>query len=320
MKNNSINILIASDINYAPYYGVMLTSLFENNNLSSFVIYLITDETWTDKETRRFEKLCMKHNSSFIVLRTDVFSLIDVPLNPNHHVNKATYYNILASKILPNDIDKVIYMDGDMLVQGDISSLWDIDMTNYAMAAVWDSIAFDESVAVRLGYSPEHRYVNNGTSIYNLAYWREHNVDKFLLTFINEHYESLTFMDQDVENAVLAGYIKYLPVTYNFQVLFLTKYFSQAFTPEFMNEVLLNKEHPVIIHYNGGVKPWSWRYYALPYRKEWLRAYWKSPWFFAYKITPIGKYIKHLIKRVVRRKQLIQAQRNQYIPEAYDLC
>jgi len=42
-----INILIASDVNYAPYYGVMLTSIFENNKSLSFVIYLLTDETWT---------------------------------------------------------------------------------------------------------------------------------------------------------------------------------------------------------------------------------------------------------------------------------
>lgn len=314
-----INILIASDINYAPYYGVMLTSLFENNRQSSFDVYLITDETWTEKETKKFNRLCEKNNSRFIVLKTDVLSLIEVPLNPNHHVNKATYYNILASRILPDSVDKVIYLDGDMLVRGDISPIWHMDMKGYAMAAVWDSIAFDENVAIRLGYSLEHKYVNNGTSIYNLKYWREHNIDKKALSFMDENFESLTFMDQDVANAVFAGHVKYLPITYNFQVMFLTKYFSKRFSTEFMENVLNTSQNPIIVHYNGGVKPWSWRYYGLPYRKEWLRAYWHSPWFFAYQITPIKKYIKHLIKRVIKRKSLVNTQRNQYISESYNL-
>lgn len=319
MKNSTINILIASDINYAPYYGVMLASLFEHNKESQFDVYLITDNTWTEKETRRFEKLCGKYHSHFTALITDVFSLIDVPLNPDHHCNQATYYNILASRILPPEIDKVIYMDGDMIVQGDISELWNIDMKDYAMAAVWDSMTFDTITAERLGYDKNYAYFNNGTSVYNLSYWREHKIDKKALEYMETHLDSLIYMDQDVENAVLAGHIKYLPITFNFQAMFLCEYFWKLFDNNFKKQVLKTAKHPVIIHYNGGTKPWSWRYWKLPYRREWLREYWKSPCWFAYQIKPIGKYIKHLIKRVLKRKTLIKKQRSQYIKEAFEI-
>ena len=319
MISERINILIASDINYAPYYGVMLTSLFEHNRESRFAVYLITDETWTAKETKKFEKLCGKYNSHFKALITDIFSIIDVPLNPNHHCNKATYYNILASKILPPEIDKIIYMDGDMIVQGKICKLWNIDMKDYAMAAVWDSMTFDDSTAERLGYDKRYAYVNNGTSVYNLAYWREHRIDKKAIEYMNAHPDTLTFMDQDVENAVLAGHITYLPITYNFQTMFLCEYFWKHFDDNFKNQVLETAKHPMIIHYNGGTKPWNWRYWKMPYRMEWLREYWKSPWWFAYQMKPIGKYLKHLVKRIVHRKKLIAAQQSQYISEAQQL-
>ena len=71
MKNDILNILCATDDNYAPYYGVMLTSLFMNNKDSQFDVYLLTDTTWTEKETKRFKKLCGQYNSRFIVKIVD---------------------------------------------------------------------------------------------------------------------------------------------------------------------------------------------------------------------------------------------------------
>ena len=107
MNNNRINILIASDINYAPYYGVMLTSLFMNNSDSTFDIYLITDETWPDSETKKFEKLCAKYHSTFHVYAIDATKMDDFP--KTGHINKATYYNLNAANILPKDVHRVIY-------------------------------------------------------------------------------------------------------------------------------------------------------------------------------------------------------------------
>ena len=72
-----INILIGSDINYAPYYGVMLTSLFMNNKESKFDVYLLTDETWTDAETKKFSNLANSFNSTFKVIVVD-FDISDI--------------------------------------------------------------------------------------------------------------------------------------------------------------------------------------------------------------------------------------------------
>ena len=115
MNKERINILIASDINYAPYYGVMLTSLFENNRNSSFDVFLLTDNTWSKTETIKFETLCKKNNSNFYVrIINDVEITDSFPLSA--HLNRATYYNLNAANLLPSTIHRVIYMDGDMIV------------------------------------------------------------------------------------------------------------------------------------------------------------------------------------------------------------
>lgn len=314
-----INILIACDNNYAPYYGVLLVSLFRHHSGESFDVYLITDNSICKQTISKFSALCERNNSRFFVKVADVNILKDYPNNLNHHVNLAGYYHILAPAILPKDIDKIIYMDGDMLVRGNIEDLWEMDMEGYAMAAALDSIAFDKSVYERLGYCEIYPYVNNGVSVINLKYWRENQVIEKAMAYIAGHHDTLDLMDQDTENAVLYDKIKVMPITYNYQVMFLAKYFWKDFDDAFRQKVLDTAKHPIIIHYNGGIKPWSWRYWKLPYRMEWLREYWKSPWWFAYQIKPIGKYIKHLIKRIVRRKNTIAAQQSQYIPEANNL-
>ena len=314
-----INILIACDKNYAPYYGVLLSSLFRHNPKQAFRIYLVTDGTWSKSQEQKFRQLCKRHCSEFHVIIVDADIVKNCPVVPNYHVNVSAYYHILSPLILPQEIDKIIYMDGDMIVCDDICDLWSLDMEGYAMAAALDSVAFWDETYERLGYKAKYGYINNGVSIINLKYWREHHIYEKAVAFMNAHSDSLRLMDQDTENGVLREKMKILPITYNFQIMFLAEYFWNRFDDDFKTNVLETAKHPIVIHYNGGTKPWSWRYWKLPYRREWLREYWHSPWWFAYQIQPIGKYIKHLIKRIVRRRKTIAAQQSQYIPESHGL-
>ncbi len=319
MEKERINILIGSDINYAPYYGVMLTSLFINNRESQFDIFLLTDNSWTEKETKKFEKLCASYHSRFFVRVVEEEELRICPLNPNNHISRSTYYRLRAAVLLPDSVDKILYLDGDMIVCGDIRELWNYDISGKAIAGVVDSLQFDDETYNRLGFEKKYGYINAGVELINLYYWRKNQVSQLVINYIKNHQESLPMMDQDAINAVLAPVKSCLPICYNFQTMYLTKFFSKNFTSEFMNEVLITSKIPVVIHYNGGTKPWHWRYYGLPYRREWLFAYRHSSWCCAYKFTPLSGFVKYLVKRILLKDALIRARREQYIPESYDL-
>ena len=135
MEKERINILIGSDINYAPYYGVMLTSLFINNRESQFDIFLLTDNSWTEKETKKFEKLCASYHSRFFVRVVEEEELRICPLNPNNHISRSTYYRLRAAVLLPDSVDKILYLDGDTIVRGSLKELYDINMDNHSIAA-----------------------------------------------------------------------------------------------------------------------------------------------------------------------------------------
>lgn len=111
--------------------------------------------------------------------------------------------------ILPN-IDKILYLDLDLYINQDISALWNIDISNYAISGVID-------LNIRnfpLTYIDNlNCYINSGVLLMNLKYFREHNlVEK--LDYLLNHWQ-LRFPDQDALNIVCQGHIKYLSHKWN---------------------------------------------------------------------------------------------------------
>lgn len=317
--DNVVNILIGSDNNYAPYYGVLLQSLFYHHPNQSFRIFLMTDARWSDRMTKIYDKMVRKHHSTLVVHIVNEDMLKNCPLNPNHHVNISTYYHLLAPMILPQDVDRILYLDGDMVINGDISALWTMDMTGYGLAACVDSIAYDQDTYRRLDYPASCSYFNNGTSMINLKYWRENNIAEKAFEILATTSLELTLMDQDLENVVLAGKIKLLPIEYNYQVMFLCGYFWKCFPDDFRADVLQKSTMPLVIHYNGEVKPWHFKYWGFPYLRVWNSYYAISPFRGIRQKKPISKHIKFLVKRCLKPSMILRSRDSQFIPEAYSL-
>ena len=317
MTKERIDILIASDINYAPYYGVMLTSLFINNKESCFDIHLLTDSTWTPEMTKRFEGLARQYDSSFHSYVVDEKVLADFPTKS--HITLPTYYNLSASSLLPDSIHRIIYMDGDMIVNGDIRPIWELDLQGNVCAQVLGAAYYDEEQYVRLGYDKKYGVYNNGVTVYDFDKLRDMDFSNKALQFIIDNPEKVTWMDQDAMNALLHDKTLRLPYRYNFQTLALTKERWQHYDDAFRREVLSESNNPMVVHYTGHVKPWQLRYYGFPFGSLWDK-YWRlSDWHEAKQRKPIKQYAKYLIKRVSHQSSFRNQCNDVYIKEAWAL-
>lgn len=309
-----INILIASDSNYAPYYGVMLTSLFDTNRDSLFDVYFLTDKSLTGKDKEKFEKLTASLGARLFVLPVNVDLVKTFP--EVAHIKLPAYYHLALANLLPKSVHKVIYMDGDMIINGDIRPLWEVDLSKYACAQVVNCTFFDDDYYNRLEYDKKWSYYNNGVSIYNLDYLREINFSEVAIRYINEHKDKVYWMDQDAENALLYDKMLRLPIEYNFQTLFLHHSDWDNYDETFRKQVLDVASHPVVIHYCGHLKPWDFRYYKMPYGCIWREVCSRSLWPDAYKKRPLWNYLKFIVKRVLFPQRLDRARRREYIDEA----
>jgi len=294
--NETINIFSVADDNFAPYCGIMLTSVFENNKNHSFNVFILVNQLFKKNNADKYHKLERKygHKIEFVIVDDSVFK---------KHINQegsrwviATYYKLLVGS-LPDTIHKVLYLDGDIIVTGDLSELWNTDIDYFALAAIPDVRLNDGPKRFR--YPVEAGYFNGGVYLINLDYWRKNNMGQRCLSFLEENSDKIELEDQDIMNAFFWDKKIFLPLTYNYQILYLTNTIFNSQTPERQKEILETYNSPCIIHYGYCVKPWCVNYTRMPFYKEWKKYKKKSPWFYMLPTLPKRKKINWLIKLFV---------------------
>lgn len=267
----TINILCATDNNYAPYCGIMLTSLFESNKDCHFVVYVFEDGSMSEENVGKYQHLSKKYGNEIVLKTIDGSMVKEFPINENTHITVPTYFRLFAADLLPKDVHKVIYLDCDVIVVGDIKPMWDMSLDDMALAGAMDCGPSFENVSNRLGYPVSFSYVNAGVLVLNLDYWREKGLTERIFTFINEKSYSLTWMDQDALNGVLYKQKLILPARYNFSVLFFYRCYWDKYLLERRQNYFEECDNIVIIHYQGKIKPWDFRHYKGAFYYNWKK-------------------------------------------------
>jgi lipopolysaccharide biosynthesis glycosyltransferase len=115
----------------------------------------------------------------------------------------ATYFRILIPVILPETLEKVLYLDSDIVVRKNIIDLWRTDISNHPLGAVYDMFVDDIRIYNRLCFDVDQRYYNAGVLLMNLSYWRKRKIPEKCLAVIDSLSEKLKFLDQDLFNILL---------------------------------------------------------------------------------------------------------------------
>lgn len=303
----TINILCATDDSYAPYCGIMLTSLFESNKDCRFEVYVFVDGNLSEENKRRYGRLGIKYGNEIALMSMDEDLVQGFPLKENTYVTLATYYRLFAARVLPETVHKVIYLDGDIAVVGNIRPLWDVDIEGMAIAGVRGPRPSYNDVCEYLGYSGSHGYFNAGVLLLNLDYWRAHATEEKVIKFIEKYRGNLPMMDQDALNGALCDEKMMLPDRYNYMTMCCLKKNWEGYSEERRQMWVEEGRNKVIVHYLGRVKPWDYLHYGGPFYFEWEKYRRKSLWRDCRNTKPFIKYAKHLVKRylfpgVIRRQ------------------
>lgn len=267
-----MDILLITDNKYIMPTGVLMYSIGHNNS-ESIHFHLIVDETFKKESREPLKKIAFKFSNdiSFYVFTKELIEKFPFGRdNQPKQVSIATYYRLFAAEILPKDLHKVIYLDGDMIVRKSIRPLWDVDLQGYAIGVVNDQNEKRHCNSKRLPYPMENGYFNAGMLLINLDFWREHKCLDTFMQFVDENAELILWHDQDVLNSVFFDCKKNVPITYNFQDGFLFLPDRVEYNDSIVDEIKKYEYDPTIIHYTV-VKPWklscfqpmcaAWRYY-----------------------------------------------------------
>ena len=258
--NNLINIVLCSDDNYAQHIAVVIASIMAKTK-ERVCFYVINDNISKDK----IEKLkntadTFKAQIEFITVSEDKF--INVYLSG--HVSKAAYFRLALADILRNDIEKVIYLDVDLLVFDDINKLWQIDLENLPLAAVPDygimaSGRLCKQKKQVIGLPVGEKYFNSGVLVVNLKEWRKEDYTKQILEIINNN--QLPHHDQDALNKLFMHKWKELELRWNVIPPIYYLFNKVVFNKKLRNSALKAKSDIAILHYAGSYKPWQFKMY-----------------------------------------------------------
>jgi lipopolysaccharide biosynthesis glycosyltransferase len=188
------------------------------------------------------------------------------------------YYRLFLAEVLPRSVDRVLYLDADLLVEGDLAKLWSLPFDGHVVQAVPDAyacrlhiprlarITFSENIR----FSPETPYFNAGVLLIDLRRWREENVGKQAVSLLWKYGGQLAGRDQDALNCSLAGRWKRLPPTWNFHEL---PEHPHTWEPGGASAEELREafEQPAIIHFIGW-KPWCQTVRPLHHERWWAIA------------------------------------------------
>jgi lipopolysaccharide biosynthesis glycosyltransferase len=201
------------------------------------------------------------------------------------YISRSTLWLLLVDDLLPDDVERVLAVDGDILVREDPSPLLALDLGGNPIAAVRDAEMTQVGRAVAiwrpLGVAPDSPYFNAGVILIDRAAWREEQVGRRALAILRDHPGELLYNEQDALNVAVAGRWTELPWRWNVQAPAVWGFPPDA-APVYSvlpsGEVDEALASPALLHYSGGRKPWHQGASALPFWDEWAAMRARTSW------------------------------------------
>ncbi|MBD5413190.1 MAG: glycosyltransferase family 8 protein [Treponema sp.] len=284
-----IHIAFCINTNYVMPLGVLMISLLHFNKAE--ITFHIVSKDIGEHDLFLLEKNIEHYNNAKIIFHR---------ITPEHdhkfiirnddHLSVETYYRFFLPELLSSNINKVLYLDADVICVDSIQQLFDTDLTGCAVGLCYDTNYNEIQKFNRLEYDYKYGYYNAGVMLINLDYWRKKQLANTLIDFVVHNPEKCLCHDQDAINAICHKSLKILPLRYNCQTAFFRLYawenrkeypkqlaYSDTIECNKWHEVKEAIERPCLIHFTARIKPWHKESHA-PFGSVWRKFYSKSLW------------------------------------------
>lgn len=281
-KKKILDVLYQSDNNYAVVTGVSITSLLENNkDIDELTIHLI-DGGITKKNIDNTRSLVESYGRTLNIIdgKKIEAQLVEASCRP-YKGSYVTYYKLLAFGSIKTKTNRILMLDGDILVMQSLAGLCDSDLYGYIMSEIVDPY-MPTYLTSKIGIPKGRPYFNAGVMLINQKEWRKQKCEEQIISHWKTQRSDYLFADQDVTNVLFGEKIKELHLKYNF--------YSKNFTLLPYERVLMNikkemlddvrRQGPVCVHCideSWRMRPW-FNGNTHSTSKEWDFYLAKSPW------------------------------------------
>ena len=250
---DAISILSALDEHYLPQLRVLLTSLRLNEPSHSVDLYLL-HSTLSEEDLSTVERQCGAFGYGFYPVRVEDALFQNAPVTRQYP--KEMYYRLLASRLLPDTLDRVLYLDPDILIINPLRPLWETELEGCLFGAAAHTGMTELANSVnRVRLSSGSDYYNSGVLLMDLDAGRREIDPEEIFRYVAAHRMELLLPDQDLLNALYGRRI--LPLDdalWNYDARNYNNYLLRSAGTQDVRWVM---EHTAVLHFCGKAKPWK---------------------------------------------------------------
>ena len=267
----SVNLCFASNEKYAPHLATVLYSLLKNCDTKRMYDIIILHKDICREQQEKIKNMEKEGNVSVRFISMAQYEK-KVEYDVGVYYSIETNYRLFLFGEMFAKYDKILYLDCDLIVEGDISKLYDIELGNCEVAAVRSEdfrllsktkspiflegypYNVDNYRTEALGMQVPENYFNSGVLVIDLKKTRQRINQEQVFEILHRH--NYKYNDQDVLNILFDGRVKVMDCRWNYMT-----YIPEQIAKENVNNRKLYedlyREKPCIIHYTSAEKPWN---------------------------------------------------------------
>lgn len=254
-----LDVIIASDSNYLHLVSTCVVSFFETNPDEKLHLHLLSNGIG-EGELGTLKIMIEEHQGALSIYPLE--NLRErLTVNVPDTISVTSYARLFASSILPPSLDKVLYIDCDIIFNGAIKELFNEDLGNSLVGGVLDPL-ISRTYKREIRIPMEEPYVNAGVLLIPLNRWRSEGIEQQFVDYLVANGGKVHHHDQGIINAVCVGRKKILPPQFNVMSNSLCYPWNNLYkinTPFYNQEEYKNGiSCPAIIHFTGAIygRPW----------------------------------------------------------------
>ncbi len=253
MKTEKLNVVYACNNNYAPYACVSICSLLMNNQTFSAIDVYVVLEDVAEENRQKLQRQAERFGANFIPVDPKIMIQEMKKLKlPQYRGSHAANCRIFFERFIREDVERLLYLDCDTIVTGDVRPLLQSDMGEACACVVQDALTCDYKKLV--GFRDGEPYFNSGVILIDVENWRKFDCTSRIIEHLKTVRSDYCNPDQDVLNILLKGRVRFAGPENNYQPIhrllndksYLRIYSDSNYYSE--EELVYAKNHPVIYH------------------------------------------------------------------------
>lgn len=239
-----MNVIASANSKYMRYLYVMLLSLFENNKEETVTVFVMQRD-FTDEDKESILRLGTKFGQKVEFLFVDQSKFLGLPTDSKFSLE--TYFRLMMSELLPAQIDKILYLDVDIIVRGSLREFYATDIFGHLAAVCrdMDHPVLEEKKRELFHRVGDMRYFNAGVMLWNVSRLKkEYSLARFMEAAKELEFQ-LQYADQEILNYLLYDKVLYRE----------THQYNYIVRGE-VRESDLSGADAAILHY-AGCNPWQ---------------------------------------------------------------